>query len=223
MLTADPSLPADNGADFAKLAWTHSEALYRLAHKWVGNRDDAWDLVQETFERVLRSDHSRIPAERMGGWLFVVAKNLFRDHYRRCKRRRLKGPKEAAVIATLYEPKASDEGGDGQWSSVGSDDVQRAVAFLSPALATVWRLHVVEGLSYAEVSARLNTPAATVGTRLLRARRQLRRILVTLPPREIAATRSMVMAPVAAPKGRTTNVMAVASRAPSAERFAAAA
>jgi RNA polymerase sigma-70 factor (ECF subfamily) len=164
-------------AEFATLAWTHRESLYRLARKWSRNPDDAWDLVQETYERALRTDHSRIPAERMSGWLFVVAKNLFRDHYRRNKRRRLKGKKEAAVMATLYDASHGDHDEEGEWTRVGLDDVNRAMAVLSPTLATVWRLHVMEGLSYAEVAARLHTPVATIGTRLLRARRQIREVL----------------------------------------------
>jgi RNA polymerase sigma-70 factor (ECF subfamily) len=193
MPTAAASPPVTPAA-FAMLAWSHREALYRLARKWSGNSDDAWDLVQETYERALRVDHSRIPAERMSGWLFVVAKNLFRDHYRRDKRRRLKGVKERAVLTMLYDH--HDDDGEADWRSMGMDDLRRAMTFLSPTLASVWRLHVIDGLSYAEVAHRLGTPVATIGTRLLRARRQLRRILPNLPPQIGAAPRMMSLAPV---------------------------
>jgi RNA polymerase sigma-70 factor, ECF subfamily len=44
----------------------------------------------------------------------------------------------------------------------------------------VYRLHALEGRSYEEVSARLRIPKATVGTRLIRARRKLRDLL--MPP-----------------------------------------
>jgi RNA polymerase sigma-70 factor (ECF subfamily) len=185
-------------AEFATLAWTHRESLYRLARKWSRNPDDAWDLVQETYERALRTDHSRIPAERMSSWLFVVAKNLFRDHYRRNKRRRLKGKKEAAVIATLYDAARGEPDEEGEWSRVGLEDVNRAMAVLSPTLATVWRLHVIDGLSYAEVAARMDAPVATIGTRLLRARRQIRQVLATsqhrVPARRRLATERFVAA-----------------------------
>jgi RNA polymerase sigma-70 factor (ECF subfamily) len=177
-LLKGPGMP--NTAEFAAVAWNHRDSLYRLARKWSGNPDDAWDLVQETYERALRSDRSRIPVERMSGWLFVVAKNLFRDHYRRDQRRRLRGRKEAAVMATLYDAATDDDEGDR--NGVGLDDVNRALTSLSPALASAWRLHIVEGLSYAEVAARLGVPVATVGTRLLRARRQIREVLSKAQP-----------------------------------------
>ena len=60
-----------------------------------------------------------------------------------------------------------------------SGDLEGAVAKLDPEFRDIYRLHALEGRSYAEIAAQLDLPQNTVGTRLLRARKKLRELART--------------------------------------------
>jgi RNA polymerase sigma-70 factor (ECF subfamily) len=190
MSNAPQSVPTDQDTtpEFAELARLHTEALFAWSLQWSGNRDDAWDLVQDTYERAMRSDFSRVPAGRLRGWLFIVAKNLFFDGYRKSRRRRLTPGEEMSVVSAVHAVKDDEE--EAPWRSITRDDLERALGSLKPDLANVWRLHTFERLSYGAIAERLRVPVGTIGTRILRARRKLRETLteqmndcVSLPAR----------------------------------------
>jgi RNA polymerase sigma-70 factor (ECF subfamily) len=74
---------------------------------------------------------------------------------------------------------AMEEAGPAEpWDAYTMDDVWRAVDELPEELRAVMELKDKEGLSYAEISKRLGIPSVTVGTRLFRARKQLKEILL---------------------------------------------
>ena len=84
---------AADRADMARLAAGHSAALNDLMERhatplfhflcrMVGNEDDANDLAQETFVRVFKSAKSFRPDEKFSAWLFTIAANLARNHFR---------------------------------------------------------------------------------------------------------------------------------------------
>ncbi|WP_344706221.1 sigma-70 family RNA polymerase sigma factor [Sphingomonas swuensis] len=59
--------------------------LFRYASKLCGNRDQAEDLVQETFARALRFDERFEPGTNLLAWLFVVCRNIFLSDRRRAR------------------------------------------------------------------------------------------------------------------------------------------
>jgi RNA polymerase sigma-70 factor, ECF subfamily len=63
------------------------------------------------------------------------------------------------------------------WEQISNEDVNNAMSRLEQPFSDVLRLRHQEGRSYREISELLAIPEATVGTRLLRARRKVRRIL----------------------------------------------
>ena len=73
------ALAGDWGA-FAGLVERHHGAVYRLALRMTGSRQDAEDLAQETFLRI----HARLgtydPARPFAQWMYAVGLNLVRDH-----------------------------------------------------------------------------------------------------------------------------------------------
>ena len=156
------------------------EHLPLLKHRALtltrGNAAEAKDLVQDTIERMLRSEVE--PAQLSAPWLLSVLNHLFIDRARRQARVVSLDPDHvAALAAPPHLP--SDDAPHERWHDFTSDDVVAALDRLSTPIRIVWQLHMEQHLSYTEISARLGLPVATVGTRLLRARRLLREILLT--------------------------------------------
>jgi len=60
----------------------HATPLFHFLCRMVGNEDDANDLAQETFVRVFKSCKSYRPEQRFSTWLFTIAANLARNHFR---------------------------------------------------------------------------------------------------------------------------------------------
>lgn len=64
----------------------HAEKIFQFLCRMTGNEDDADDLAQETFVRVLRSCKSFRAGEKFSSWLFAIAANLAKNHFRRRSR-----------------------------------------------------------------------------------------------------------------------------------------
>src|SRR5882757_8190790 len=60
----------------------HATPLFHFLCRMVGNEDDANDLAQETFVRVFKSCKSFRTEQRFSTWLFTIAANLARNHFR---------------------------------------------------------------------------------------------------------------------------------------------
>src|SRR5882724_11511453 len=104
--SAATAIAIDAGADdsagrLAALFDAHQDRLYRLARRLVSTRDDARDLVQETFLRAAAAPRS-VPAGHAGeeAWLVRVLVNIRRDQWRRAAvRQRVDSLLHASAIA----------------------------------------------------------------------------------------------------------------------------
>ena len=176
-----PELPArlarDLDGSFEELVVVHQRLVYGLALRVVGDRGDAEEVAQDTFERAYHAlagyDAERVAAMRLRPWLARIALNLARNRLRR-------RPPAARAL----------EDGDGQPLAVAApaaaepaavaerhEDTERWAELLA-ALPRGWReavvLRHVEGLPYAEVAEVLGRPVGTVKTHAHRGVRQLR-------------------------------------------------
>jgi RNA polymerase sigma-70 factor (ECF subfamily) len=144
----------------------HTERLKRAAWALCGSREDAEDLVQETFVRVL----SR-PRELRGDddlyYLMRVLRNTFLSGRRTASRR----PVTVATIDDVVPERRS---------AIGRPERALEIHELYASIAELpvyFRLAIVAvdvlGLSYREASRALKVPEATITTRLLRARRRV--------------------------------------------------
>ena len=144
--------------------------LERCARRFGAQPAEAKDLVQETCRRALEAQRQFHPGSDMRAWLVCILRNLRRDRARRAAFEVLMGDGCHSLVATPPdEPPA--------WTRVSDDDVARAVAALPRLYGDVYALHVVDGMSYDAIAARLGVRPPTVGTRLRRARIRLRRLL----------------------------------------------
>ncbi|WP_233583301.1 RNA polymerase sigma factor [Corallococcus sp. CA053C] len=135
---------------------------------------DAKDLLQETYERAFRAFHTYDRSAPPMAWLASILVRRFLDWCRHDRRH----PHEEFTDAmgdTLAEPEAPPE----VWAHYTLEDVWRAVEQLPPELREVVRMKDMERQSYAEIGRRLGIPSMTVGTRLFRARKKLKELLLT--------------------------------------------
>ena len=75
-------LAAGQDAALNDLMERHATPVFHFLCRMVGNKDDANDLAQETFVRVFRARASFRPSEKFSTWLFTIAANLARNHFR---------------------------------------------------------------------------------------------------------------------------------------------
>jgi RNA polymerase sigma-70 factor (ECF subfamily) len=166
---------------FAVLFDRHFAAVHRYLARRAG-REAADDLASLCFTVAFERRGSFDP--RFGDarpWLYGIASNLLRQHWRA----------EERVLATVSElkedPACRDPDGHGMTSGGDDAELARALASLDPAQRDVLLLYAWEELSYEEISVALNVPVGTVRSRLARARARVRAELeapVTAPVKE---------------------------------------
>ena len=148
----------------------HLDRLYRAAWALAGSREDAEDLVQETYSRVLARPRFLRHEDDLG-YLLRVLRNTFLNA-KRTERRR---PRTAALPegTDFVEERASTRPED----ALEAKQVYEAVAALADDFRDVVVAVDVAGLSYAEAAAALRIPQGTVMSRLYRGRQQVARAL----------------------------------------------
>jgi RNA polymerase sigma-70 factor (ECF subfamily) len=147
----------------------YHDDLLRRARALTRDASRAQDLVQDTLERAIRH-MDRLPADStLRSWLYVIMSNRFLDLARaESKRRPAPLDQEPAVVEDDPPP---------WWASITTAQLKKALEGLRPEIRATFELREFRRLSYAEVASTLKIPVATVGTRLGRARIQLREIL----------------------------------------------
>ncbi|NLG23057.1 MAG: RNA polymerase sigma factor SigE [Actinomycetales bacterium] len=166
----------------------HSARVYRLAYRLTGNQQDAEDLTHDVFVRVFRSLHTYRPGT-FEGWLHRITTNLFLDRVRRKQRIRFDALSEEAAARLPSRLRTPEEEYD---VTHLDDDVQRALAALSPQFRAAVVLSDIEGYSYEEVAQTLGIKLGTVRSRIHRGRAQLREALAhrAPQPRRVPVTHS---------------------------------
>src|ERR1700759_993288 len=157
----------------------HLDALYRAAWALCGSREDAEDLVQDTFARVLARPRVIKGDER--GYLMRALRNTFYSRLRTDSRR----PQTGATLDDLQPPDPRSIQQPEQ--AIEVKEVLEAIAELPEDFRLAIVAVDVLGLSYGEAARALDTREATITTRLYRARQRVARQLSDEP--EASSTR----------------------------------
>lgn len=160
-------------------ALSHLDALYRLARHLTGNDDDAQDLVQETFARVLGKQAQFVAGSNVRAWIFRILRNLYIDGWRRAKgrpeRQHLGDDEPADAPGPGRDVLRGDEELE-RLRGIVAEDIEAALRELSVDARTIVLLDL-EGLTYEELAEVLGCNVGTVRSRLSRARSRLRELL----------------------------------------------
>lgn len=168
--TNDP--PIDRRDRFETIFLAHSRAILGYALRRVPVAADAADVVAETFLVVWRRIDD-VPADPdVRPWLYGVARLVLANHLRGTRRRHRLGERLRDDLLTQLD--------DAHPAQPATDVVHQALARLDDDDRELLRLTSWEELSPAELAIALDIPAATVRTRLHRARKRLRSELAAL-------------------------------------------
>ncbi len=151
----------------------HGDAVLRLALNQLRNVSDAQDVVQEAFVRLLTCSTAFEGDEHLRAWLLRVAINICHDHQKSAWSRRvdtLDGCETRQESDALTTVSAEDIA----LRNLRDHPVWNALANLPDDLRLVIHLAYVEQRETAQIAQLLGIKAATVRTRLFRARKRLR-------------------------------------------------
>jgi RNA polymerase sigma-70 factor (ECF subfamily) len=156
----------------------HAAPVFHFLARMVGNEDDANDLAQETFARVFRARASFRLNEKFSTWLYTIAANLARNHFRWRARHpsiSLETPTDDPEQSLENSLPAKEAAPNEQTlASERAAAVRAEVSRLPEDLREAMVLCEWEELSVADAAAILETTPKAVESRLYRARKQLR-------------------------------------------------
>jgi len=152
----------------------YKDQLLNFVYRFVGNQEEAEDIVQETFLRVYRKRKAYKRIAKFSTWIYTIAGNLSRTELRRRKRRKLFSVSDMGFEDRDYE--ISDEGYNPESQVEGrlqEEIIQKEIDNLSPKFREVIILRDIQELSYEEISKIIKVPIGTVKSRVNRGRLKL--------------------------------------------------
>ena len=151
--------------------------VYGYVRRMVGDDSLAEDLTQEIFLQVHRSLESYDPGRDIRPWLFSIATNKVRDHWRSRRHREEQG-EESADQEGLAELLSADDPPDARLSASELEArVRQALEALPEGMRMTVLLRVWEGLSFEEIGRILERNDVAVRKRFSRALEVLRQAL----------------------------------------------
>ena len=152
----------------------HSQMVHRTAYAVTGRRQDAEDVLQSIFVKLLQRGLTPEVRQHPARYLHRAAVNLSLNVLRTRKRRRL-----VDGIETLEIPASSETGEDVRERDERHERLVEAMTSLRPRALEILLLHYKHGYSDAQIAALLGTSRGTIAVTLFRLRVRLRKLLRT--------------------------------------------
>jgi RNA polymerase sigma factor (sigma-70 family) len=171
-------LASGHDAALNDLMLRHAQKLFHYLIRCLQNEEDAADAAQECFVRVYQNRDQFDAEHRFSTWLYTIAGNLVKDHYRyRSRHPQVSLDAENKQTGESFQenlPSASDTPSERLETEERAETVRRAVAALPEELRTPLILAEYEERSHSEIGAILRCSPKAVETRIYRARQHLR-------------------------------------------------
>jgi RNA polymerase sigma-70 factor (ECF subfamily) len=165
---------------FEEDALALSDQVYRVARHLVGSREEAEDLMQETYARAFRSWRSFTPGTNLRAWLLRILTNLNIDRGRRVQRQPDQQPLEEGDYFLYNRLEESSDGPTDEERDVkrlSQNDVVDALSEVPHDFRDVIVLVDIGDFTYADAAQILDIPIGTVMSRLHRGRRILKKAM----------------------------------------------
>jgi len=147
--------------------------LNRFALSLTYNREDALDLVQDTYLKAITNRDKFVDYTNLKAWVFTIMKNTFINNYRR-------GQKGNAIIDNTkdlyYINLPQNKGFVSPESNYAVEEIEKAIDSLEDEYRLPFRMHV-QGFKYEEIAEKLDLKIGTVKSRIFFARQKLMKIL----------------------------------------------
>lgn len=166
---------------FEEEALALSDQVYRVARRLVSSKEEAEDLMQDTYARAFRSWKSYTPGTNLRAWLLRILTNLNIDRGRRVQRTPDLQPLEEGDYFLYNKLEQSTPDGNAEEDRVverlSQDSIVDALAAVPHDFRNVIVLVDIGDFTYADAAQILDIPVGTVMSRLHRGRRILKREL----------------------------------------------
>ena len=143
--------------------------LLNFAYMLTSNRDDAYDLLQDTTLKALDNADKYVENTNFKGWVFTIMRNIFINNYRRVVR-------SATVIdqtEDLYHLNLSQDSGlETPEGSIGASEITAAINEFPDKYRIPFSMHVA-GYKYGEIAEKMQLPLRPIKSRIFFARQQL--------------------------------------------------
>ncbi|HPC35204.1 MAG TPA: sigma-70 family RNA polymerase sigma factor [Candidatus Marinimicrobia bacterium] len=165
----------DEGA-FEEIVNRYADRLLNFAYRFVLDREEAEDIVQDTFLKVYQNRHAYREIAKFSTWIYTITGNLAKTILRKRRNRKLfpfsrtvseDENKEVEYPSTERLPDTKLEG------EIEERMIQQAIIKLPEHFRTVIILRDIQDLSYEEISNIIDAPLGTVKSRINRARLRL--------------------------------------------------
>lgn len=152
----------------------HNESkLYGFALTLVQAKEEASDLVQETFLKALTYREKFTHQTNFTAWLFTIMKNTFINQYRRKK---ISGNVVQRLDDQYQMPVDQNFKAASPFSHIAQSEITSAIESLDDELLEPFSLHY-NGFKYREIADQMNLPIGTVKSRIFQARKKLMEML----------------------------------------------
>ena len=143
--------------------------MLNFAYMLTSNRDDVYDLLQDTTLKALDNEEKFVENTNFKGWVFTIMRNIFLNNYRRAGRAK-------AFVDTndnLYHLNlAHDSGVESPEGTFSVAEISDAINEFEDDFRIPFSMHVA-GYKYDEISEHMNLPLGTVKSRIFTARKRL--------------------------------------------------
>lgn len=159
----------------------YEKRVFNFAFRICGNYDQANDVAQEAFIRIINSAKTFRGESSFSTWIYRIVKNVYLDEIKKSKSHRLTSLddyvelEESSVSREIKDDKPSPD--EIVQKNEQSKTIQRAISALPENQRMIISLYHLQNQSYEEISAVLDLPVGTVKSRLSRARLALAEIL----------------------------------------------
>lgn len=147
--------------------------LLSFAMVLTSNRDDAYDLLQDTTLKALDNEDKYMENTNFKGWVFTIMRNIFINNYRRASRTHT----VVDNTADLYHLNLPQNSGlPSPENSYVAQEIHQAIDNFSDGYRIPFSMHLA-GYRYAEIAEHMHLPVGTIKSRIYYARQRLRREL----------------------------------------------
>jgi len=172
---------AGDEAAFEELVHRYANRLMNFAYRFVLDRQEAEDIVQDTFLKVYQNRHAYREIAKFSTWIYTITANLAKTILRKRRNRKLfyfsrLGPEDHEVDFPSQDTPPGERV-EGQFSE---QMIQKAIEKLPEHFRTAIILRDIQDLSYEEISNIVGAPLGTVKSRINRARLRLQEELKQL-------------------------------------------
>ena len=155
-----------NGKSQSKLYHQYSRAMYNLAYRILNNREDAEDVLQETFVDCFRNIDSFRFESTFGAWLKKILINKCINHIKKKK-----------IDLTLCENMPLDVAEEEEDTVYDTGRIFKGIEMLPDGYRIILTLYLLEGYDHTEISQILGITESTSKSQYSRAKEKLRTLL----------------------------------------------